>query len=73
MTVFFLVVLNFLSQSSGLLLLAEENHIKDIMEALEPVNAARSYLNTLTSKQVRLGFFGMTRKDPSQPLDTLLG
>ena len=43
------------------------------MEAIEPVNAARSYLNTLTSKQVRLGFFGMTRKDPSQPLDTLLG
>lgn len=50
----------------------QENHMKDIMEAVEKVKCGKSFLNTLTSKQLRLGFYGMFRKSPFSPLDSCL-
>ncbi|CAL1154811.1 unnamed protein product, partial [Cladocopium goreaui] len=48
-----------------------ENHMKDIMEAVEKVKCGKSFLNTLTSKQLRLGFYGMFRLDKKELTELL--
>ena len=43
------------------------------MEASEPIKANRSFTNKLGSKTIRLGFYGMYRKLPSDSTDSILG
>ena len=50
----------------------KDTHLKDILEACEPDECKRSYLNTIGSKNLRLLFYGMLRKQPTSPLDTFL-
>lgn len=42
------------------------------MEQIDNVKCGRGLLNSLSSKQIRLGFFGLFRKSPFAPLDTSL-
>ena len=42
------------------------------MAGAEPTKCNRSFLNTLSSKTIRLAFFGMFRKGPTVGLDTPL-
>ena len=50
----------------------QDSHIRDFMESVENVKCGKSYLLSLSSKQLRLGFYGMFRKSPFAPLDTFL-
>ena len=52
--------------------LAEENHIRDLIENVDDVKCSRAMLNSLSSKQIRLAFFALFRKTPFQPLDSCL-
>lgn len=45
-----------------------ENHLKDINGSHRTSESRLSLLNTMSSKQVRLAFFGMTMKSPMRPL-----
>ena len=42
------------------------------MAMAEPTKCSLSFLNSLGSRTIRAGFFGMFRKGPSVALDTLL-
>ena len=42
------------------------------MEATEPIKANRSFTNKLGSKTIRLAFYGMFRKLPSDSTDSML-
>ena len=53
--------------------LAQDNHLKDFMEAVDAQKCSRGLLNALSSKQLRLAFFGLFRKDPFASLDTFPG
>lgn len=43
--------------------LAEENHIRDLIENVDDVKCSRAMLNSLSSKQIRLAFFCPFSKD----------
>ena len=46
-------------------------HLRDFMEAAEPQKCDKAKVtNTMSSKILRLAFFGMFRKPESEPLDS---
>ena len=51
----------------------EDNTLRDYMEVCEPVKAGRSYTNKLPAKVIRLAFYGMFRKTPSDNTDSKPG
>jgi hypothetical protein len=54
------------------LLVIQECHLLDIMEAAEPDKGKKSFTQALPSKIIKLAFFGMFRKPMSTPLETFL-
>ena len=52
--------------------LGQDNHLRDCMEHSDKDMAGKDKTMELTSKSLRLAFFGMFRKAPNSSLDTFL-